>query len=152
MRGFCPLITARYTMRYLTNIIKTILGIAVVVLCVVAITKNPYKAESSVSQSGEYHGTTTSTGRFPTLVVLQSTSGTLGSVVITGAAAGVINIYDATTTSATQRSADQATSSILAATLPASAAANTYTFDRIMKRGIIVEIVGTMPTSTITYR
>lgn len=106
----------------------------------------------SVSISNEYHATTTSTGRFNVPYTLQTISGTLGSVIITGAATGVINIYDATTTNASLRSADQATSSILIATFPASAAANTYTFDQIFTRGLIYDVVGTMPTTTVTYR
>jgi hypothetical protein len=110
-------------------------------------------ASGAVSQGHEYNGTTTSTGRFPTLVSLTTASyGSLGSVVVTGAAAGTINIYDATTSNASLRDASQSTSTILIATLPNSAAAGTYAFDRVYTRGLLVEITGTMPTTTITWR
>ncbi len=83
---------------------------------------------------------------------MQSGPATLGSVVITGAAAGVINIYDATTSNVNLRTGNVPTSTILKATFPASAAAGTYTFDTTVTNGLYVSILGTMPTTTITYR
>ncbi len=106
----------------------------------------------SVDQGSEYHSTTTSTGRFTVPYTLQTGNGALGSVVITGAATGVINIYDATTTNSSLRSSDQASSSILLATFPASTAANTYTFDALFYRGLIYDVVGVQPTTTVTWR
>lgn len=105
---------------------------------------------TSVIQGSEYHATTTRTYNgiaMTNLSVLQTGAGALGSVVITGAAAGVINIYDATST---QTNASWATTTL--ATIPASAAAGTYTFDVIFQKGLLIEIIGTTPTSTITSR
>lgn len=110
----------------------------------------------SVAVSNEYQATTTSTGRFtvPVLVSDKITTGScvLGSIVLTGTATGIINIYDATTTNASLRAASQSTSSILLANIPASAAAGTYTFDAQCTRGLIIDSTGTMPTTTITFR
>ena len=106
----------------------------------------------SVSRSSEYHATTTSSVRFQPETLLLTGNGTLGSVVITGAAAGVMNLYDATTSNIDLRTNNLATTSIYVASFPASAAAGTYTFDRILIRGLYVSIIGTMPTSTITWR
>ncbi len=111
------------------------------------------RTRGSVGQGGECHATTTSTGRFvATTSLLQTGNGTLCSVIVTGAASGVIHFYDATTTAVNLRSADQATSSILIANLPASIVAGTYVFDFTFNRGLLVDIIGTMPTTTITYR
>ncbi len=109
-------------------------------------------ALGSVSIGGEYQGTTTSIGRFPAVAVLKTEQGTLGSVIITGANTGTINIYDATTTSILQRNQSQGTSTILLATFPASATAGTYTFDRVFFNGLLIETIGLMPTTTITSR
>ncbi len=92
------------------------------------------------------YGATTTPGK------IKGGYGSVGSVVITGAAAGLMNFYDATTTDATKRDVTQATSSILLFSIPASLVAGTYTFDVAFGRGLIVDIVGTFPTSTVTYR
>ena len=110
------------------------------------------KVLGSIGDGFGYNATTTSTGRFTADTVLKSTGGQLGSIVVTGAATGVIELYDATTTAITSRSAAFASSSILVASLPASTAAGTYTFDRELKYGLVISIVGTMPTTTVTYR
>lgn len=108
--------------------------------------------EASVNYGHEYQGTTTSTGRFPTLATIKTGSGSLGSVIITGAATGIVHIYDATTTNVSLRTGNKATSTIYLASFPTSAATGTYTFDRNVFDGIIVETIGTMPTTTITFR
>ncbi len=112
----------------------------------------PEPVEGSVSLNSEYHATTTTTGSYLGEVVLQTGVGTLGSVVITGAAAGIINIYDATTSDITKRAASMSTSSILLATFPASAATGTYTFDRVFYNGLYTSILTATPTTTITFR
>ena len=79
-------------------------------------------------------------------------SGAIGSVVITGANSGVLVFYDATTTNANLRAATQSTSSIYIASMPASVAAGTYIFDVTFGRGLIIDVIGSAPTSTVTYR
>jgi len=85
--------------------------------------------------------------------LVKSGQGALGNIVITGANTGVVNIYDATTTSVLLRAPALATSSILVATLPASLAAGTYLFDHNVRYGVYLELVsGIMPTTTIHIR
>lgn len=108
------------------------------------------RATGSVTQGNEYFASTTKNymgTSMPNLSVLKVGSGSLGSVVITGAAAGVINIYDATST---VTNTEWATTTL--ATFPASTAAGTYTFDATFKKGLLVEILTATPTSTITWR
>ena len=113
---------------------------------------NPF---GSVSVSNEYIATSTSEGLngigTADVTVLRASAGTLGSVVISGAAAGQIILYDATTTD-NQLRASVATSSIILADLPASTVAGTYTYDVQFTNGLLFEIIGIQPTSTITYR
>lgn len=62
---------------------------------------------------------------------VKTSSGTLGSVVITGASAQALTIWNATSTT------DSASTTIV--TIPASTAAGTYTFDLQFDRGLILE-------------
>lgn len=109
----------------------------------------------SVTRASEYQATTTKkavTGAagVTSLTVLSTGPCTLGSVIITGANTGIVNFYDATST---VTNTEWATTTI--ATIPASAAAGTYTFDAQCYKGLMYELVGTAataPTSTITYR
>ncbi len=114
----------------------------------------PDHTQASVPLGGEYQGTTTQStaGSFAAEALLQTGGGALGSVVITGATTGTISIYDATTSDSTKRTDQIASSSLLLASFPASAVAGTYTFDRFYFRGLLIEITGTTPTSTITFR
>ena len=106
-----------------------------------------------VTVGNEYNGTTTfpTNGTFGTLKV---GTGALGSVTITGAAAGIFSLYDATTTDVTKRTDTVATSSLVkVANFPTSAAAGTYVFDRVFNLGLLfVQDQGTQGTSTITWR
>lgn len=109
----------------------------------------------SVSVGNDYVATSTAAnsvyGAVTANRLVRTGPGTLGSVIITGANTGIINFYNATTTVLTQRAT--ATSTILLASIPASAAAGTYTFDVQFSDGLFIELVsGIMPTSTITYR
>lgn len=116
----------------------------------------------SVEVSSEYsrlniansavYGATTTPRRTSTAGTIKTGSGALGSIVITGAAAGLMNFYDATTSDVTKRTDNVATSSILLASIPASLVAGTYTFDIEFKTGLFVDINGTYPTTTVTYR
>lgn len=112
----------------------------------------------SVNQANEYLATSTaaSTVYGATITgdtLIKTGQGALGSVVITGANTGVINFYNATTTNVSARTGNTATSTILLASIPASAAAGTYTFDVFYTTGLYVDIEsGNMPTTTITYR
>ncbi len=110
-------------------------------------------AFGSVSRGGEYHATTTAANAVYGASVAASTLlntgvGTLGSVIITGAATGIVNLYDAT-----KRASTMASSSILIASFPASTVAGTYTFDVNFFNGLYLSLpAGNMPTTTITWR
>lgn len=105
----------------------------------------------SVTQGNEYFSTTTRnavTGaELTNLKVLKVGAGSLGSVVITGAGTGIMNFYDATST---VTNAEWATTSL--AVFPGSTAAGTYTFDVAFSRGLLFEEIGSVATSTITWR
>lgn len=126
-------------------------SLAVIALGFLAVFEHAPAAQGSTIQGSEYQATTTTTGNFLNDISLNAGQ-TLGSVVITGAAAGTIDLYDATTSNINLRTGNLASSTILLASFPASAAVGTYTFDRIARYGVYVHIVGTMPTTTITFR
>ncbi len=112
---------------------------------------------SNNAEASDYMATSTAAsnayGAFTIGRVIRKGSGSFGSVIITGANTGIVNIYDATTTDVTLRTGQTATSTILLASFPASTAAGTYTFDAVYKQGLYVDLVaGNMPTTTITFR
>lgn len=136
---------------------KNIFKLLVILTCIAVISffvfKDSPNVGASVIQGGEYKATSTKAYNgvsLTNLTVLKSESGTLGSVVITGATAvGTINLYDATTTDATKRTKTATTTLI---TIPATTLANTYTYDISFYNGLIVELLGTVGTSTVTFR
>lgn len=114
-------------------------------------------ALGSVSVTDEYMATSTAAntvyGGFTTGRVIRTGQGTLGSFVITGANTGIVNFYNATTSNVNLRTGQKASSTILIASFPASAAANTYTIDALYTDGLLMVLeAGIMPTSTVTYR
>lgn len=131
--------------------VTTFLGLMVVLVFVFVIA-NKQPAEASAPRFAEYQSTTTTFTNTAPESLIQSGAGTFGSVVITGATTGTINIYDATTSNVNLRTGQQASSTLLKASFPASAVANTYTFDSLLTNGLLLETTGTVPTTTITYR
>lgn len=133
-------------MKYIISILIS----AGIIAGAVVFSSNDSTILGSVAVSGEYNSVTTysklGVPLFTNVQTIKSnTSGTLGSVVITGAVAGSMRFMDATSTT------DISSSSI--AIFPASTAAGTYTFDVNFYRGLIVESTSTLlPTTTITYR
>ena len=110
---------------------------------------------SGVNIGNDYIATTTRNfdgTAMTNLTVVSSTNGSIGEVTITGAAAGTINLFDATTSDITKRRSTMSTSSILITTIPNSAAAGTYQINSRFNNGLLVELLGTVPTSTINYR
>jgi len=112
---------------------------------------NDSQIYGSVSVSNGYLSTSTRSAvlgvALTSPTTLRTGTGLLGSVIITGAGAGQLNLYDGTSTAA---HADYATTTLV--TFPLSAAAGTYTFDVVFSRGLVYEVVGTAPTSTISFR
>lgn len=140
------------------NRLTIIGGFALIALAIVFVGYNPIEpALASVSRGGEYNATSTASsniyGAFTDSRQIYNGPGTLGSVVITGAATGIMNFYDATTTDITKRTNNTSTSSILIASFPASTAAGTYTIDVDFFTALLLDSpTGTMPTTTITWR
>ena len=114
----------------------------------------PDPVVGSVQTGNEYNATTTGSIQTPAVRVLQTGPGSLGSVVITGANTGTIQLYNATTSDVTKRTGQKATSTITLADFPASAAAGTYTFDAVYTDGLLLVTSNSpvTPTSTITSR
>lgn len=134
------------------HIIIAALSIVFVLVSVKLVFFNDKTSVGGVSKASEYHATTTSPGRFPSAYLLSTGVGTLGSVIITGPAAGSISLYDATTSNVNLRTGQKATSSLLIADFPMNTATSTYVFDSIFIDGLYIQTNGTMPTSTITWR
>ncbi len=84
--------------------------------------------------------------------LLKTRFGSLGSVIITGAGAGYIDIYNASTTDATLRTVTATTSLPTIAHFPANTVAGTYDFNTIFTDGLLVVWTGDIGTSTITYK
>jgi len=113
----------------------------------------PLVTLGSVERGNGYQATTTNSISGQALErTLKAYPGEFAQLTITGAAAGSINFYDATTSDATARDVSQATTSILIASFPASTAAGTYTFDMTFFRGLLMIQEATAPTSTVTWR
>lgn len=132
------------------------LAISFTVFAIVLISSPQTLPFSGVNYGSEYIATSTKkstdgTNNIASYTVIPECTQALGSVVITGANTGVVNIYNATTTGA---HSDYATTSSLLATIPASTAAGTYVFDaRATRGGLVFELAsGNMPTTTITCR
>lgn len=123
-------------------------------LAIVAMLGGGYTATNlgSVQDGHAYSSVTTATGLTTNKDLLKLGSGTLGSVVITGAAAGTFEFYDATTTNATLRTITATTSLTKLASFPTNAAAGTYVFDTAFSQGLIVAFTSTQGTTTITFR
>lgn len=144
---------------YLKNIMKKILlslaiTLTVFMLVLVAARNLAPRADASVAFGNDYQATTTDqtwTTAIPK--VLDSSNGSLGSVVITTTGTGSLTLYDATTTNINLRTGGTATSTITLANFQITTTAGTYTFDRVFFNGLIAVWTGTNAASTtITYR
>jgi hypothetical protein len=137
------------------NTTKDIATVAIAfIIAIVAIAlflRSPMQGQASVTVGNEYYATTTYAADPNPERVLLAGNGTLGSVIITGANTGRTFLYNATTSNISQRAPGDATSTILIAEFPVSAAVGTYTFDVAVK-GLLLVSTGLEATSTITYR
>jgi hypothetical protein len=119
----------------MTNLGKSIIVVCVAFAVVAFLVFQPTPKVGSIPIANDYVSTTTDSTFyvFPFYKVLKTGSGTFGSVVITNSMAGVLNVYDGTTTN----HLDRATTTL--AKFGASAAAGTYTFDTRFMLGLIIE-------------
>ena len=151
-------------MNYFTKIV-----IAIVLVLLVGVLYAQYRQEdvsediflSSVRSTDEYQSTSTAPNsthgaQTATIFLLKTGQGSLGSVVILGAAQGVMSFYDATTSNVDDRLVSGGTSTILITSLPENAAVGTYVFDIEFTTGLLYVLEAasstTTPTSTITFR
>ena len=111
------------------------------------------KSFGGVTVGNEYTSTSTIHSAITSNQLIREGWGSLGSVVITGAGTSAFTLYDATSTDFSTNP-KRSTSTALLATIPASLAAGTYTFDVTYTTGLFVyyDTVATAVTSTITYR
>lgn len=132
-----------------------LLMVLIVVVSIVTNGKGENSRTGSVIDGQAYNSTTTYNGagavNLQKDVILKPRGGTVGSVVITGAVAGSITLYDATSTDLNLTTTRASTT---IATFPVSTAANTYTIDSVFYNGLIVSFSSAtaLPTSTITWR
>lgn len=118
----------------------------------------PESARGSIIQGFEYNSTSTAANSLygaqtASEVLLKTGAGSLAQVTITGANTGVLNFYNATTSNVNLRTGNTPTSTILIASFPASAAAETYIFDAQFTTGLIYVLEdGNLPTTTIMWR
>jgi len=113
----------------------------------------------SVTVGNEYFSTTTSAASvLPIINNLTGNTaprqGTFGSIILTGSVAGGnIDFFDATTTNVNLRTGQNATSTLILASIPTGAPAGTYTYDSIYKHGILMVTSGVNnSTTTVTWR
>ena len=148
-------------MKTKTLSIAFVLLLGMMVATLVILLQKPWQALGSVAVGNQYQSTTTPsvadlTNLCPARVGnASSTTGVLGAVNVLTTGAGTLTLYDATTSIATSRSADQATSSIRLADFPASATVGSYHFDIGFKRGLLVDYTTTgtgVASTTISYR
>ena len=135
------------------NIIIGLMALVVALSGYVAGVKDaPAPVLGSVTQGNEYNSTSTKNfvGTSLSDKTLKVGVGSLAQVTITGAAAGVVTLCDATTTSVSLRA--KATSTLTCWNIPASAAAGTYVFDAQFVDGLIIDTESTAPTSTVMWR
>ena len=139
---------------------KNIIAVAALLLAVtfaMLVLQRPESAFGSIRIGDEYQATSTAANNLygatvTSSRVIKTGTGSIGSYVITGANTGVINFYDATTTDVNKRTGNPATSTILIASFPASAAAGTYTLDVEYKTALYIDLIsGAMATGTVTY-
>lgn len=122
------------------------ISIALVLITIAFSLQRSQPVSASVSQGSDYIATTTGqlTASTSDLLTINNTSGTFGSVIITGVNTGTMNFYDGTSTA-------NANARLLAS-FPTNAAVGTYTFDVRYSLGLVIGFTGTIATSTITYR
>lgn len=142
----------------MNTITKVLLALAITLsLTAVYLASSKSNTFGSIEDSsGAYEATTTRASFDGTAITAPGTapkllsggSGLLGSVVITGAGTGTIDLYDATTSGS--HSDYVGTTTLLS--IPPNGTAGTYTCDCSYKRGLIMVITSQVATGTITWK
>ena len=122
--------------------------------------QRPWVVQGSVSVGSQYQSTTTPTvadltNLCPARAVgmASSTTGVLSGIDITNYGLGSLQIYDATTSNASLRSSDQATSTLMIWGMINGMATSSHpSIDAGFNRGLLIDYTTGVGTSTITYR
>lgn len=139
---------------------SAVIAALLVIMTIFALSTRQEKVFGSVRVGDQYQSTTTPTVADRTNLCpaiagngrASSTTGLLGSVNVLSAGTGAMVIYDATTTNASLRSSDQATTTLILADYPTGFATTSNHFDIEFKRGLLVDYTTGVATSTISYR
>lgn len=127
------------------KLLIAILVVSVLTLIVLVVPKGQKPSFGGVTVGNEYKATTTAFTDAWTDRVLDTGSGSLGSVVITRAGSVAFDLLNSTDAGRTPTTT--------LASFPANAAVGTYTFDVEYSEGLYVDVIeGTNGSSTITYR
>lgn len=105
----------------------------------------------STVQGNDYQSTSTN-ALLTTPKVIKESRGSLGSVIITGVGTGTFDLYNATTSNINLRAASMSTSTIWIASFGPSASVGNYVFDVEFSNGLYLQTVGTVASTTITFR
>lgn len=107
--------------------------------------QTPSTSLGSIVAGQAYSATSTNSTYANSIRQIKSQSGTLGSIIVTGTSATVVELRNATSTTDI--------SSTTIATFAASPATGTYTFDSSFSRGLAVVFTGSFVGQyVITYR
>ena len=136
----------------ISNILLWVVVVLIIATVSFLIFEDKEPSFGGVTVGNEYTATSTIHGAIVGTQLVREGWGSLGSVVITGAGASAFTFYDATSTNFS--TSPKTTTTALLATIPASLAAGTYTFDITYTDGLLVyyDTVDTHVTSTITFR
>lgn len=130
------------------HLLNLFLATLVIVSAVAAFVYNSDNAGASVTYGNDYKSVEiTSTNASSSPIIIKAGVGTLGSIIISSTTANTyFRVWDnaVATSSAT---------STRIASFPVSATAGTYTFDREIQKGLIIEApAGFAGSYTVTYR
>jgi hypothetical protein len=145
-------------MQKVNNIIVQFLGLALIAVLAVWYLSTAMVVQGSVTYGSDYLATTTSTtlsGSIISVQLLKTGQGSFGSFIQTGAGTGSgnIEVYNATTSNVSLRTGQVASSTILLASIPVSAVANTYIYDIQFTTGLLlVWPTSGLGTTTTTFR
>jgi hypothetical protein len=140
----------------MSKVLTILSSIVVIVIFLFGLTylnnQVPGKILGSINDGGAYSSIVTYSANATNKDLVKLGQGIFGSVVITGAAAGTFEIYDATTTNGLIRTLTATSSLTKLASFPTNAAVGTYTFDTAFTQGLVVAFTSTQGTTTITYK
>ena len=133
-------------MKNLIKIFGSLIGVIAILYGLVYVNNmNDPRSYGSIQDGQAYTSSSTDSTYAASKRQFKSGGGVLGSVIVTGTSATVVEIKNATSTT------DIASTTL--AIFAASPSTNTYTFDAAFDRGLVVNFLGSFAGKyTITYR